>query len=465
MATARKLLARDPRTVLRRTPVIRLKAAVMAAIVAALALAAPRPSPAGDGTLYFRTLLAPQPLAGGRIDVHVLATDPPTASEARWNAVTLDPGDRLVVGAFVSQAIVGPGQVNPSPASVTLHLVTNGEAPLGNAMAHCAEVRIDLYREHSGQRTVLATTEVADQTIPPDHRIDRPEPPDPLVFPLTLDPAEKTLANGDGISIEVRVRNGCTSQRRVRLLYDAPADPSRLEVGDNCPDVPNPDQRDSDGNGIGDACPDSKPGGPPDTDGDGVAEPFDRCPGTPAGAVVDHDGCACSQLSCGDDDACTVDACVRGQGCTHTTDCACPSLSCDDGDACTIDTCVQGPGCQHERVAGVDGIVCQLQALRSAIARAPRNAVARKLARPHSTLMRPLGRSIHLANVLRARSVRTGQVAPTDRTLRRLRKSFLRVVGAVEIGHRRGQITRDLHDHLATVAARIAGDLEAVATP
>ncbi len=51
---------------------------------------------------------------------------------------------------------------------------------------------------------------------------------------------------------------------------------------DNCPDHPNPDQEDADGDGIGDAC--------EDTDGDGIVDPDDNCPLIPNPGQEDADG-------------------------------------------------------------------------------------------------------------------------------------------------------------------------------
>ncbi len=61
------------------------------------------------------------------------------------------------------------------------------------------------------------------------------------------------------------------------------------DVVDDCPTVPDPEQADSDHNGVGDAC---QAGGPPDTDGDGVPDAVDNCPHTPNPdqADTDHDG-------------------------------------------------------------------------------------------------------------------------------------------------------------------------------
>ena len=66
-----------------------------------------------------------------------------------------------------------------------------------------------------------------------------------------------------------------------------------LNGGDNCPLVINPDQADTDGDGVGDACdncPTTANATQVDTDGDGVGDSCDNCPTTPNPTQTDTDG-------------------------------------------------------------------------------------------------------------------------------------------------------------------------------
>lgn len=84
--------------------------------------------------------------------------------------------------------------------------------------------------------------------------------------------------------------NLITLSNESTLTYDLSRDdPDTDDDGvpngaDNCPDVPNPDQADSDGDGLGDACDD------PDADDDGILDVDDNCPNVPNSDQADSDG-------------------------------------------------------------------------------------------------------------------------------------------------------------------------------
>lgn len=111
-------------------------------------------------------------------------------------------------------------------------------------------------------------------------------------------------------------------------IYDRDGD-GIVDEQDNCPDVPNPDQADLDGDGVGDACDD-------DIDGDGIPNDQDNCPRVynPDQADTDGDGVG---------DACTDDR--DGDGIPDAED-NCPDTPNPDqadldgdgvGDACDDD--------------------------------------------------------------------------------------------------------------------------------